>query len=94
MGGGWGPYPVARDLDPNFLRWQGLESRPKRTRPRVGTDALLWKEIYAENTLGLADLRQLHPGATLALLALLIFIIACFNAPPQTRGGVGELYSL
>jgi ABC-type transport system involved in multi-copper enzyme maturation permease subunit len=47
----------------------------------VGDDALLWKEIYAESTLGLAVLRRLHPLAALAGLALLFILLGGLNAP-------------
>lgn len=88
-GGGWGPsYPTAGDSNP-FLRAPGLESRSRSSRPPVGTHALLWKEIYAENTHGLAALLQLPPGGALAALVGLFLVVACLNAP-QTHGGVGD----
>jgi len=55
----------------------------------VGANALLWKEVYAENNHAFAGLRQLHPGTALGALVLLLFIVACLNAP-QTSSSFGE----
>jgi ABC-type transport system involved in multi-copper enzyme maturation permease subunit len=78
--GAWGPYyPVARDSDPDSRRWRDPYSLPRRARPRVGADALLWKEIHAESAFGLGALRQLPFGPALAVLALLVFVIASAN---------------
>jgi ABC-type transport system involved in multi-copper enzyme maturation permease subunit len=85
MRGGWVPYPEARDPYLDFLRRPGPEARSPSSRPRVGANALLWKEIYAESTLGLAVLRRLHPLAALAGLALLFVLLGGLNAP-QYRG--------
>jgi ABC-type transport system involved in multi-copper enzyme maturation permease subunit len=84
MRGGWGPYPEARDRELDFVPGPS-PSRSHRTRPRVGANALLWKEIHAENALGLAALRRVRPLAALAGLGFLFLVLGGLNAP-QYRG--------
>jgi ABC-type transport system involved in multi-copper enzyme maturation permease subunit len=73
---------------------QATPRRPKLTfssigvRPRVGRNALLWKEIYAEG-LGSVDLRWLNAGAALAGVLLVLFV-ANPNSP-RWQGHIGGI---
>lgn len=86
---GWGPYAeLERGLS---IRDSSDHSAPLKPRPRVGLDALLWKEMYVEKYFGSIDwrLRPRDLWLAVGLLPLLAFVGWLMNrASDETAGEI------
>jgi ABC-type transport system involved in multi-copper enzyme maturation permease subunit len=73
---GWGPYAADEDAEP-FTRDRPASVPTASVRPRVGANALLWKELYVEKAIGAPSWDTLASflGVVLCLVLVLLPVI-------------------
>jgi ABC-type transport system involved in multi-copper enzyme maturation permease subunit len=84
---GWGPYPafpIADSSEESPLMQAALRPRPL---PRVGDDALLWKELYTEQYFGMPG--KDATGPILMVMALIICTMALMGVTASAQSGAG-----